>query len=202
MEAKDTKKEISEQEKVESQQLLEELTKSHSVTKSITKLNSKKLEVNVYRHTSAVQALELELSQTTDAITKTKAKKKVDPAVIDHLEKRKQFCETELEKHENDRIVGVMVPLTYRDMSDIKAAITEAVMHFQKHNFDVEVQMVRIAAEERLMTVFCALKKKDNPSQSFFKDLEEIAMADDMSMADLYAKWEKHFLLTDDEIKN
>ena len=202
MEAKEVKKEISEQEKKESKQLLDELTKTHAVTGATIKLNRKKLEVNVYRHTAAVQALEQELSQTSDAISKAKGKKKVDQAVIGHLEKRQQFCEIELEKHEADRIVGVMIPLTYRDICDIKAAVTEAVMHFQKYNFEPEVQMVRIAAEEQLMTVFCALRKKDKLSQNFFADLEEIAMADDMTITDLYAKWEKHFLLTDTEIKN
>jgi len=183
--------------KEDSKQLMDELTKTHAVTKTGIKLNRKILEVNIYRHTSAVEALEQELSLTSDAITKTK-----DKDVLDHLDKRKKFCETELDKHENDKIEGTMTPLTYRDIVNIKAAVTEAVLDFQKFNFDQEVQMIRVAAEERLMTVFCALKCKDNLKQTFFKTLEEIVVADDATIAELYAQWDKHFLNTDEEIKN
>jgi len=192
----------AEEKNEETKKLLNELASTQSVTNSVTKLNKKSLEVIVYRHTSAVQALEQELSLTSGAITKEKAKSKVDEATLEHLNKRKQFCEEELKKHENNKIEAVMVPLSYRDISNIKAAVTEAVLSFQKFKFDKDVQMIRIAAEERLMTVFCALRKKENPQETYFESLEEIVLADDVTMDDLHAIWEKHFVLTDTEIKN
>lgn len=187
----------NDKEKSVDNELLDELLKSHTVTRAIKKLNEKPLEVSVYRYTSAVEALEQELTLTSDAIAKTK-----EENVLGHLQKRKQFCEEELAKHENEKIEGVMTQLTFRDMFDVKAAITEAALSFKKHNFDAEVQMVRMAAEERYMTVFCALKKKDDLTKQYFGTLNDIALADDITIAELYLKWEKHFILTDDELKN
>lgn len=198
----EAKKEVTNKENSESKQLLDDLINTHSVTNAITKLNKKSLEVNVYRHTSAVQALEQELTLTSDAITKTKSQKKVDQVILDHLEKRKKFCEEELNKHDNDRIEAIMMPLSYRDICNIKASVTEAVLAFKKFKFDSDVQMVRVAAEERLMTVFCVLRKKENPQEYYFEDLVNIALADDVTIAELYSKWEQHFVLTDTEIKN
>ena len=92
--------------------------------------------------------------------------------------------------------------MTYRDVNDIKAAITEAVVHFQEYKFDMDVIMARVAAEERYMTVFCALKCKENPSKRYFATLEDVAAVEEATIYRLYNRWEQHFVLTDTELKN
>jgi len=172
------------------------LVKEQSSTYAIQKLYRKPLPVSVYRHTSLVEALEAKAVELEEAF------KQLDGA--DKIEAQKNLNElkSELDKLEADKIEGVLSPLTYRDVNDIKAAITEAVIHFQEYKFDMNVIMARIAAEERYMTVFCALKKKDSPSNRFFDTLDDVAGMEEATIYHLYNLWERHFVLTDSELKN
>lgn len=188
MENKESKKE---------KEFIDGLVKEQPVTKAFQKLNREPLEISVYRHTSSIQDLESELALIDEALSKVKEDS--DKAT---LVAQQEKVKKELTKLEEDKIDGVLTKLTYRDINDIKAAVTEAVLHFQEYNFDQNVMITRIVAEERFMTVFCALKKKNNHNQKYFANLEEIAQVDDVTIFDLYNKWEAHYVLTDDEIKN
>jgi hypothetical protein len=176
-------------------EFLESLVKDQTVTRAIQKLNREPLKVSVYRHTSVIEALERESALIKDALTQIKENN--DEA---KLKQRLAEIESELDKVEKDTIDGVLTQLTYRDINDIKAAVTEALVHFKDYNFDLEVIMTRVIAEERYMTVFCALKTLSG--QRYFKSLDEIALVEDSTIFALYDKWEKHFVLTDDELKN
>lgn len=188
MENKESKKE---------KEFIDGLIKEQPVTRAFQKLNREPLEISVYRHTSSIQDLESELALIDEALSKVKEDS--DKAT---LVAQKEKVEADLKRLEKDKIEAVLTKLTYRDINDIKAAVTEAVLHFQEFNFDQNVMITRIVAEERFMTVFCALKHKDKPGQRYFASLEEIAQLDDMTVFDLYNKWESHFVLTDDELKN
>jgi hypothetical protein len=177
-------------------EFVESLVKEQGTTKAFQKLHRGPLLVSVYRHTSVIESLEKELIFIEDAMTKAAELEKVK------LEERKSTIAEELKKLEADTIEGVLTTLTYRDINDIKASVTEAVLHFKEYNFDIDVVMSRIAAEERYMTIFCALKQAGNTSVRYFKSLEEIAAIDDFTIFDLYNKWEKQFVLTDEELKN
>lgn len=178
-------------------EFIESLVKEQPVTRAFNKLNKAPLEVSVYRHTSAVQALEDELLLIDEAMSDCK-----DDKLKEQLLNRKSKTEEEIKKLEADRIEGVLTHLTYRDVNDIKAAVTEAVVHFREYKFDPEVVMARIVAEERFMTVFCCLKKKDDVHSRYFKSLDDIAQMDELTVFDIYNKWEKHFVLTEEELKN
>lgn len=184
-------------EKDTTKKLLEGLLKDKTATKAYQKLNQSPLEVSVYRHSSSVEALQEQLSQINERLEDVR-----DETLKNDLNKKKQFAEERLAQFEKDKIEGYLASLTWRDLNDIKAAVTEAIVHFSEYNFDPDVQLIRIAAEERYMTVFCALKQKENKNDKFFKSLEEIAQIDELTIFDLYQKWEDHFVLTDNEIKN
>jgi len=178
-------------------EFLDGLVKDQPVTRAMQKLTREPLAISVYRHTPKIEAMESELAIVDSALANVK-----DESDKVKIEERKKQLEAELKTLENDKIEGILTPLTYRDVNDIKAAVTEAIIHFQEYKFDPEVVMSRVVAEERFMTVFCALKSKDNRNVRYFSSLDDIAMMDEMTIFDLYNKWEQHFVLTDTELKN
>ena len=184
-------------EKTNTKKLVDSLFKEKIATKAYQKLNNPPLEVSVYRHTSSVETLQDNVLRIEEQLGEVKNEKQKEV-----LNKKKQFAEEQLKEFEKDKIEGVLFPLTWRDLNDVKAAVTEAIVHFSRYNFDPDVQLVRIAAEERYMTVFCALKQKGDKTTKYFKSLDEIAQMDEMTIFDLYNRWEKQFILTDEEIKN
>ena len=182
--------------KREEKEFVDSLVKEQAVTNALQKLHKKPFPISVYRHTSLVEALESEQFALSEAMPKLDEAKKVESL------KRFEDITAELVKLETDNIEGILSPLTYRDVNDIKAAITEAVVHFQEYKFDMEIVMARIAAEERYMTVFCALKRKENPNKRYFDTLEDVAAVEEATIYQLYNRWEQHFVLTDTELKN
>ena len=180
----------------EEKDFVDGLVKEQNVTNALQKLHRKPLAVSVYRHMSLVDALEAEVCAAEEAIPQLSEDKKAE------AQTRITAIKTELDKLETDRITGLLGPLTYRDVNDIKAAITEAVVHFQEYKFDMNIIMARISAEERYMTVFCVLKKKDNPMQRYFATLEDVAAVEEATIYHLYKQWEQHYVLTDTELKN
>ena len=187
---------MKEEQKKEEKEFIDGLVREQAVTNAIQKLHKKPFPISVYRHTSLVEALEAEQFAISDAMPKLDEAKKAE------AQKRFEDVTAELVKLETDNIEGILSPLTYRDVNDIKAAITEAVVHFQEYKFDMEIVMARIAAEERYMTVFCALKRKENPNKRYFDTLEDVAAVEEATIYRLYNRWEQHFVLTDTELKN
>ncbi|TDI97023.1 MAG: hypothetical protein E2O29_01955 [Deltaproteobacteria bacterium] len=185
------------EEKVNSKKLVDSLVKEKVATKAYQKLNNPPLEVSVYRHTSSVETLQDNAIRIDEQLSEVKDEKQ-----IKILNEKKQFAEEQLAEFEKDKIEGILLPMTWRDLNDVKAAITEAIVHFSRYKFDPDVQLIRIAAEERYMTVFCALKQKNDKTIRYFKSLEEIAQIDELTIFDLYNRWEKYFVLTDEEVKN
>jgi hypothetical protein len=184
-------------EKAESKELIEGLLKEQTATRAIQKLNRKSIEISVYRHASLVDELAVELSRLNDELTQDIANESRSL-----IETKKSVIEDRLKELEKDKIEGVLTTLTYRDINDIKAAVTEALVHFKRYDFDLDVIMSRVVAEERYMTVFCALKQKGNTSIPYFSKLEDIAEIDDITIFDIFKKWEDHFVLSADELKN
>lgn len=181
----------------EKKEFLNDVVKNQDVTRAIVKLGKKVLPVNIHRHVSLVKAIKDDLAKIPEILKdETNEKIKAD------LETLKVKREEALAKEEKDRIEGVLTTLTYRDMNDIKAAVTEALIHFSDYNFDTNVKMARVVAEERYMTVFCALKRSDDPTKKYFSTLEELSQVEDETLFELYDLWFKTFVLTDSEIKN
>ena len=184
-------------EEKENKNFIDGLVKDQHTVRAIQKLGRGPLEVSICRHTSTIEALAGEAALIDSALAEVRNES--DKVKI---EARKKQVESEMAELSKDSIDGVLTHLTYRDVNDIKAAVTEAVIHFQQYNFDNEVIMSRVIAEERFMTIFCALKRKDDITKRYFKTLDEIAIVDEMAILDMYSKWEQHFVLSDDELKN
>jgi hypothetical protein len=172
------------------------LVKDQSTTVALQKLYRKPIEVKTIRHSSLVESLHSELHALDEAMPQA------DEATKAEALKRQEVLKADLVKFEADVIEGVLYPLSYRDVNDIKAAITEAILHFQEYKFDMDVVMARVAAEERYMTIFCALRQKSNPDKRYFANLEEVAAVEEPTIQELYVAWEKNFVLTDTELKN
>lgn len=178
-------------------EFLNEMVKNQDVTKAIVKLGKKQLPVNIYRHVSLVKSIKDDLAKIPD-ILKEETNEKIKADIVALQQKH----EASLAREEKDKIEGVLTTLTYRDINDIKAAVTEALIHFSDYNFDTNVKMARVVAEERYMTVFCALKRSDDPSKKYFSNLEELSQVEDETLFALYDLWFNNFVLTDSEIKN
>ena len=172
------------------------LAKEQEATKAYQKLHRKPLEISVNRQLAVVETLERNIVVLEQSLEGLDEPKKAE------IQKQITELNAELIKLDADKIEGILTPLTYRDVNDIKAAITEAVVHFKEYKFEMNVVMARIAAEERYMTVFCALKRKDDPTRRYFDTLEDVAEIDETAIYVLYSRWEQHFVLTDSELKN
>lgn len=176
-------------------ELVNSLVKEQPITRAIQKLNRKPLKVSVYRHLSLVGALEEQALDLEQALAAKDESNKTE------IQARIDETKANLEKLDADKIDGYLTHLTYRDINDIKAAVTEAIIHFQEYGFDMNVIMARVTAEERFMTVFCALKQASDPATRYFSKLDDIAELDEATVFDLYSKWEQHFVLSEDEVK-
>jgi hypothetical protein len=188
---------VKEDENKEKSKFLDDLIAEQPVTRAYQKLNREPLKVSVFKNTSAIQALEEAITRVEELIEDADGEE-IKTNLKAHIEETKK----ELVKLEQDKLEGALTHLTYRDINDIKAAVTDAVMHLQSYKLSPETVLGRIAAEERFMTIFCAFKQKNNTSVRYFATLDDIAQVDEMTIFDLYSQWEKYFVLTDEEIKN
>lgn len=178
-------------------EVLDQLIKEQGATKAIQKLNRTSHSVSAYRHTSLVQEIELRLGQLDERLKDTK-----DSETEASLKAEVKELEERLALEDKDKIEGVLTPLSWRDINNIKAFITEAVLDFNEFNFDPAVKIARMIAEERYATVFLCLKKKDNPKVRYFDTLEDVAVIEEETINDIYSTWEKYFVVTEDELKN
>ena len=194
--------EKKEENRKKDEKFLKSLAQDAVATRAITKLSAEPKEIKVYRHASQVQALEDMLYDIDSKIDDENRQQKPNQSMLDALNKRKADVESKLKEHDENMIEGILMPLTYRDINLVKAAATEAIIDLQEHNFDHAVIMTRLIAEERYMTVFCALRQKENTRKRYFKNLEEIALSDDVTILKIYQEWENHFVISEDDIKN
>jgi len=178
-------------------ELLDSLVQEKKSIDAFRKINAAPIPVSIYRHSSLVEALEIELGELDSALKDAPSEDRKKA-----IEERQVELTKRLDEQEKDKIEGILTPLTYRDINDIKAAITEAIIHFNDYNFDPEVKMARVLMEERYMTVFCSLKKKNSPKVRYFRTLDEIALVDEDTINLLHKLWENQFVLTEDELKN
>lgn len=175
---------------------LDNLVKERYATQAIQKLHRKPLAISICRQVALLDTLELDLASLEDKIKDAK-----DSDEVNDLNAFKEKLVTRLEEVKKDTIDGVLYPLTYREANDVKAFVTEALVHFDTFKFDTSVKMARIIAEEKFATVFFVLKRKDSKAQ-YFQTLDEVCTIDDVTLISIYNTWYDHFVLSDEEIKN
>jgi len=191
----------------EKEQLFKDIKETGEVAKSIGKLLKDKVEVSFNMKQSDIDILESdtetlqakvdELKDKTDEESIT-LKKTLEDTIAEISKKKNELSE--------DLVKAVLVPLKYREMRIVQTAVAEAVMTTEAMNFDLNVRIVMVMQEKKLMTVYLALRKHNSVSERYFPDgeigLQEIVKLSDRTIEALYFEYIKNFVLTDDERKN
>jgi len=195
--ASENKEREQEQEQKRQGKFLESLIKEQPVTTGIQKLGKKNLDINVYRHTSAVELLEEQLSQLDEKLAKTE-----DESEKQKFEDYREKLKNNVDAQESMKIEGTLTPLSYKDINIIKGLVTDLVVDLTKFKVSQDVILSQLIIEERRATIFFTLKQKGNLRKQYFASLEEIGLVDDDTINDIYNLWNKNFVLTDTELKN
>lgn len=118
------------------------------------------------------------------------------------LEQAKQSQRELIEGYSKARLQAVMVPLKYKDLQVIKNGIYEAIQTAKQYNWDDNVKIRAMVREERTLTVYLSLKKKDDISKPYYETLEKICEETDTAIDELYNIYLTSFVLTGTERKN
>jgi len=144
------------------------------------------------------------LAFTTEELQKLEAQplEGLSEEEIKSLEQTKQSLKENIERYSTDRLQGFMVPLKYRDLQIIKSGIFEAVQAAKQYNWDDDVKIRAMLREERTLTVYLSLKKKDDISKPYYESLEMVSAVTDTAIDDLYDIYITNFVLSEAERKN
>jgi len=179
--------------KEEKQGVADAIEKDGEASKTLAKLFTDKVEVDVYKYRPLVEAAKEQVANLRKALE--------DSSKPDDYSTVLKNAEDELGKLENDKIQGYLTPITYREIQLIKAGIAEAQLETRKMNYDLDIQLLMSIIEQKILTVYFALKQKDGKTK-FFKNLEEIAVLPDETVNDLFDLYMTKIGLSADERKN
>jgi hypothetical protein len=176
---------------------VEKVLGNEKIIKSMEKIKKEKVEVDINPKKFLLEYTKEELvkleSQTIEGLSEADAKL---------LEQTKENYKKNIEEYSQARLQATMVPLKYRDLQIIKNGVFEAVQTAQQYNWDDAVKIRAMIREERTLTVYLSLRKKDNIAQSYYPSLEEICKETDTTIDELYNIYLENFVLTDEERKN
>ena len=167
------------------------------VTVSISKLKRDKVPVNInpkkFLLEHSKQELEkLEKQETVD----------MNPNELALYKQMKETYQKNVTVYSEANLDAVLVPLRYRDLQAIKDSVLEAVKYAITFNWDDDIKMRAMIREEHTMTVYLALRKKDNMNERYYGSLEDIAAETESTIEDLYTLYVENFVLSDEERKN
>ena len=175
----------------------EKILKDEKVIKSMEKIKKVKVDVNI-------NPKKFLLDYTKEELKKLEEQKLegLSEDEIKLLEQAKKNYKENIEKYSQEKLEAVMMPLKYRDLQVVKSGIFEAIQSAQQYNWDDTVKIRAMIREERTLTVYLSLKKKDDINQLYYSSLEEICKETDTAIDDLYSIYLENFVLTDEERKN
>ena len=176
---------------------IDNVLKNEKVVKSMDKLKKERVEVDINPKKFLLEYTKEELkkleAQSTEGLSEEDVKL---------LEQTKKNYTENVETYSKAQLKAVIVPLKYRDLQIIKSGIFEAVQSAQQYNWDDAVKIRAMIREERTLTVYLSLKKKDNVAQPYYSSLEEICKETDTTIDELYNIYLENFVLTEEERKN
>lgn len=120
---------------------------------------------------------------------------------IEKIEEHLKEIESKKNEIAKEKTKAKLSSLKYRDLRLIQTAIQEALITTQGMGFDNETRVVMVIREKKLMTIYCALRKHNSPSERFFSSLEEIVTVSERVIDELYETYAKEFILTETERK-
>ena len=136
---------------------IEKVLKEAPVVEAMTKLKKDKVEVliNPKKYLLDYSVDELSKLEKQDLTDLTEQEKSL-------IELAKKNHKENVEKYSQCKIDAVMIPLKYRDLQLVKDSIVEAVKYNKKYGFDDDIALRAMIREEHTMSVFLALRKKNN----------------------------------------
>lgn len=107
-----------------------------------------------------------------------------------------------VEKYSVERLEATLVPLKYRDLQSIKDSVLEAVKYSHQFNWDDDIKMRAMIREEHTMTVYLALRKRDNLAERYYATLEDISAETESTIEEIHQHYLDNFVLSEEERKN
>ena len=171
--------------------------KDEKVNKAMSKLKKDRVEIDINPKKFLLEFSKDELKKLEDTSIEG-----LNEADLKVLEQSKTTYKEDIKKYAQARLVAVMVPLKYRDLQTVKNGIYEAIQTAQQFNWDEVIRIRAMIREERTLTVYLSLRKKDDISKSYYENLEEICKETDTTIDELYNIYLENFVLTEIERKN
>ena len=175
----------------------EKILKEGKVIKAVEKLKKEKLDIDINPKKFLLEYTKEELKKLEEQSVEGLSEEE-----IKLLEQTKKNYKENIETYSQARLQATMVPLKYRDKQIIKSGIFEAVQSAKQYNWDDTVKIRAMIREDRTLTIYLSLKKKDDVNKSYYDSLEEICNETDPTIDELYNIYLENFVLTDEERKN
>ena len=184
-------------------ELLKSIQDGGEAAKTVSKLIKDKVEVDIVENQDELDMLELEESrlilQRGSLVGKDDeaSKKATDDInrVLKEIESRKVEVAGKTVK-------AYLVPLRYREYRIVQTAVAEALISTDGMGFDVDTKIAMVIQEKKMMTVFLALRRRENVDEKFYTSLDEFVKTSDNTIDRLYSTYSKEYELTDNERKN
>ena len=167
------------------------------ITKSMEKVKKEKMEVSINPKRFLLEHSKAELLKLEQ-----QKKEGLSESELKLLEQMVSSYKENIEKYSVAKLEAVLVPLKYRDLQAIKDSVLESVKYSIQFNWDDDIKMRAMIREEHTMTVYLALRKKENIKEHYYDSLEVIAQVTESTIEELYSLYVANFVLTEQERKN
>jgi len=177
--------------------MAEDKKKEEKVAKVMGKLKKDRVDIDINPKKFLLEYSKVELKKVEE--TSIEGLSEVDLKLI---EQAKSSFKDDIDKYSKARLEATMVPLKYRDLQTIKNGIYEAIESARQYNWDDNVKIRAMIREERTLTVYLSLRKKDDITKLFYTTLEEVCKETDTTIDELYTMYLENFVISDEERKN
>lgn len=176
---------------------IEKVAKDEKASNTMGKLKKERAEVDI-------NPKKFLLEYTKEELKKLEAQPIEDLNEEENklLARAKESHKENIEKYAKARLQATMVPLKYRDLQIVKNGIFEATQSAREYGWDDSVKIRAMIREERTLTVYLSLRKKDDITKLYFDTLEDICKETDTAIDELYNLYLENFVLTEAETKN
>ena len=176
---------------VDKEKIVKEVEKQGVAAQAYEKLNRKVASLKVPERMALIKDLQSMLK----TIKESKTPK-------DNKSKQLAQINRELETANSKNIEAVLVPLTAMEMLSVQGFVAEASTRGLQSEFDLDVRLFMIVKAEHCAIVQLATRKKDSPSEKYFRNMDEVVMLDDETLHEIARQYKEAFVLSEEERKN
>jgi hypothetical protein len=176
---------------------VDKVLKDEKEIKAMGKLKRDKVEISI-------NPKKFLLSYTKEELVKIEAQsvEGLSEEEVKTLTQIKVNLANNIAEYEIAKLEAIMVPLKYRDLQTIKNGVFEAVVASQQYNWEESVKIRAMIREERTLTVYLSLKKKEDITKPYYVSLEDVCKETDTTIDELYNIYLANFVMSDEERKN